>query len=394
MSPAAVVITGLGVMSPLGNSVEQMWQQLLSGQTAGRAWDDLSEYRCARACRIEGPALDFRPPPLRRGRALAIAAAQQALQMAGALAGEGDVSVLGTHRQVGVFVGSTLGESAAFELSAEGGDVDLSDFTVPSFTLGVKQCFGLSGPYQSLATACAAGNYAVGAAMDALRAGRATMAVAGGVEPFSRLSMVGFSRSRAMAQDYCRPFDRKRSGMLLGEGAAMFVLELAGDALARGAVPLAEVVSLGLSCDAHHPTAPLPDGSGMASAMRAALDAAGVAPSAISWVNAHGTGTLASDAAEAQALRLLFGTGLPPVSGSKGALGHALGAASALELAICVQGLREQVVPPTWGHDEPDPNLGIACKRAPVATDIELVLNNAFAFGGLNSAVLLRRWAA
>jgi 3-oxoacyl-[acyl-carrier-protein] synthase II len=182
--------------------------------------------------------------------------------------------------------------------------------------------------------------------------------------------------------------------MLLGEGAAMFVMERSDTALARGAVPLAEVVSLGLSCDAHHPTAPLADGSGMARAMRAALDAAGVPPSAVGWVNAHGTGTRASDAAEAKALHSLFGADLPAVSASKGAMGHALGAASALELAICVEGLRQQVVPPTWGHVEADLLDSISCRNEAVNQDIQWAMNNAFAFGGVNSALLLQRWPA
>jgi 3-oxoacyl-[acyl-carrier-protein] synthase II len=182
--------------------------------------------------------------------------------------------------------------------------------------------------------------------------------------------------------------------MLLGEGAAMFVLERADDALRRGAVPLAEVVALGLSCDAHHPTAPRPDGSGMRAAMQGALDAAGIAPGQVDWVNAHGTGTRASDAAEALALRDLFGAMLPQVSGSKGALGHALGAAAAIELAMCLEGLRAQVAPPTAGHDAADADVGVACTRVATPARLRWVMNNAFAFGGLNSALLLRAWEA
>lgn len=392
MNPQAVVITGMGVMSPLGTTAAQMWQRLVAGECAIRAWPDLAEYRCALAGRIEGPEFDFKPPLLRRGRALALAAAEQAVVMAMGQAAAAGAQGSGLPAGAGVYVGSTLGESAAFERAAEGDAIDLADHRVPSFTQGIRARYGLQGPQQSLATACSAGNYAVGAAMQALRAGKVTFALAGGVEPFSRLSMVGFSRSRAMAQDACRPFDRLRSGMLLGEGAAMFVLELAGQAKARGATPLAEVVSLGLSCDAYHPTAPLPDGSGMARAMQAALDEAGVNAGKLDWVNAHGTGTRASDSAEAKALRSVFGMRPPPVSGSKGAMGHALGAASALELAICVQGLNHQTVPPTWGHNEPDAEEGISCAQVAEPRPIQWVMNNAFAFGGLNSALLLRRW--
>lgn len=378
----AVVITGLGVITPLGDTPQALWRALLAGQTAVRDWPDLAAegYRSTQACRID----TFEADPLRRGRALAVAAAERAVRSAGLVPPEG----------AGVFIGSTLGESAAFERAAQGKTIDLSDHGVPSFTAGVRRRFGLAGPQQSLATACAAGNYAVGAALVALRAGRCEVALAGGVEPFSRLSMVGFSRSRAMASGACRPFDAQRTGMLLGEGAAVFVLERAGAARARGATPLAEVAALGLSCDAHHPTAPQPEGRGMLAAMRGALAAAAIAPADVDWVNAHGSGTRASDAAEAKALRALFGDVLPPVSGSKGALGHALGAASAIELALCVTGLREQTVPPTAGHQQPDADAGVACTRAPLARRLRWVMNNAFAFGGLNSALLLREATA
>jgi 3-oxoacyl-[acyl-carrier-protein] synthase II len=375
-----VVITGMGVSSPLGADSRSLFHRLLHGETAFREWPDLQEagYRCAIAARID----DFVAEPLRRGRALALAAAEQAVEQCGATLPPG----------AGVYIGSTLGESAAFESAGEGNAIDIADYGVPSFVRGVRDHFHLTGPQQSLATACAAGNYAIGAALDDLRGGRVSFALAGGAEPFSRLSLVGFSRSRAMASDRCRPFDRDRNGMLLGEGAAMFVLERADDAMARGAVPLAEVVSLGLSSDAHHPTAPLPDGSGMRRAMQSALDSAGVTAGEIDWVNAHGSGTRLSDAAEARALRPLFGDERPVISGSKGSLGHALGASAALELAVCVQGLLEQTIPPTAGHETADAEEGIECTREPVSRPLRWVLNNAFAFGGLNSSLLLRAW--
>lgn len=376
-----VVITGVGVITPLGDGLRALWDALCAGAQAARDWDDLAAggYRCARAYRI----VDVECDPLRRGRTLALAAAERAVRQA-------DLSLPAGS---GVFVGSTLGESYAFECGAEGAAIDLADYGVPSFTAGLRSHFTLSGPQQSLATACAAGNYAVGAALGALRAGRCDVALAGGVEPFSRLALVGFSRSRAMASDDCRPFDAQRTGMLLGEGAAMFVLETLDHARNRGADVLAEVAALGLSCDAYHPTAPQPDGVGMRAAMQAALDSAGITAADVDWVNAHGSGTRASDAAEAKALHALFGDALPLVSGSKGALGHALGAASAIELAICVAGLHAHQVPPTAGHETPEAEGGIACTRNPVMRSLRWVMNNAFAFGGLNSALLLRAGA-
>ena len=375
-----IVVTGVGLESPLGHVLDDVWTRTLAGETSARFWPDLAAegHRATTACRIE--TVDC--PPLRRGRELALRAARQAVESAG----------LHLPADTGVYIGSTLGESFAFESAAEGEQLDLSDYTVGSFARGIQQYFQLTGPAQSIATACAAGNYAVGAALNALRKGRARIALAGGVEPFSRLAMLGFSRSRAMAADTCRPFDLHRTGMLLGEGAAVFALELAEDARARGATPLAEVVTLGLSCDAYHATAPQPDGAGMLKAMKAALNTAGIAPPEIDWVNAHGSGTRLSDSAEGKALHSLFGERLPTVSGSKGALGHALGASSALEMALCVKGLLAQIVPPTAGHETTDPESGIDCTRRPVNKPIRWVMNNAFAFGGLNSALLLRQW--
>jgi 3-oxoacyl-[acyl-carrier-protein] synthase II len=375
-----IVVTGVGLATPLGHTLEELWKQILAGRTSTRSWPDLAAdgQRVDIACRIES----LECAPLRRGRELALSAARRAVESA----------ALDLPADTGVYIGSTLGESFAFESVAEGESLDLSDFSVASFVQAIGQNFGVTGPTQSIATACAAGNYAVGAALADLRQGRARVALAGGVEPFSRLAMVGFSRSRAMAADACRPFDQRRSGMLLGEGAAVFVMERAVDALRRGVTPLAEVVTLGLSCDAYHATAPRPDGVGMLRAMQAALDAAEIEPVDVDWVNAHGSGTRLSDAAEALALRSLFGEHLPAISGSKGALGHALGASSAIEMALCVQGLLAQTAPPTHGHEIPDPESAIACTRQPSVRPIRWVLNNAFAFGGINSALLLRRW--
>jgi 3-oxoacyl-[acyl-carrier-protein] synthase II len=384
-----IVVTGVGAVTPLGVTASATWQRVLRGESAARDWDDLSAegHRAVRACRIE----DFEASDARRGRALAIAAAREALRQSGRAEAAGAETG-------GVFVGSTLGESAAYEQAGAGASIDLSDHGVPSFCEGIATELALTGPREAIATACAAGNYAIGGAVLALQQGRTPWALAGGVEPFSRLSMVGFARSRAMANGDCRPFDARRTGMMLGEGSAMLVLERLDDAVARGATPLAEVRGLGLSSDAHHPTAPRPDGRGMRRAMRAALAEAGVTPAQVDWVNVHGTGTRASDAAEGRALRELFdGVPMPPLSGSKGALGHALGAASAIEAVLCVYGLLEQVVPPTHGHEQVDPEIGHACTRdptPPAMRPMRVVLNNAFAFGGINSTLVLTRWEA
>lgn len=383
---ARIVVTGVGAITPLGATADETWQSTLRGESAARDFADLAAegHRVVRACRIE----NCDAPQERRGRALAIAAAHEAMHQAGwTNAPRRDAG--------GIFIGSTLGESAAFEQAGAGKAIDLRDYAVSSFCDAIAVEFAVTGPREAIATACAAGNYAIGAAVLALRQQRASWAIAGGVEPFSKLSMVGFARSRAMASHDCRPFDAQRSGMLVGEGAGMVVLERLDDALARGAHPLAEVRGLGLSSDAHHPTAPRADGRGMARAMGAALAQAGIPPAEVDWVNVHGTGTRASDAAEGRALREVFDrVPTPALSGSKGALGHALGAASAIEAVLCVLGLRDQVVPPTHGHETVDPEIGLACTRertVPTRRPMRVVMNNAFAFGGINSTLVLTR---
>lgn len=386
-----IVVTGIGTVTPLGGDADATWVSVLRGDSAALDWDDLARegHRSIRACRIGGDLPATSAGQTRRGLALALASAREALRRAGR-PDQAD-------RHGGVFVGSTLGESAAFEAAAAGTPIDLASYRVDSFCNGLARAFELAGPREAMATACAAGNYALGAAARALRQRRVPWALAGGVEPFSRLAMVGFARSRAMASGDCLPFDARRSGMLLGEGAAMLVLEREDDALARGAAPLAIVGALGLSCDAHHPTAPRPDGLGMARAMQAALSASALQPQDIDWVNLHGTGTRASDAAEGLALKAVFADGpMPLLSGSKGALGHALGGATAIEAVLCVQGLLAQQVPPTAGHGEVDPEIGLACTREPVRPQrgLRAVVNNGFAFGGLNSSLVMTRWEA
>lgn len=375
-----VVVTGIGTVTPLGLSMIDMWPRLLANETAVQHWPDLSAegFRSANACWVG----NFDCPPLRRGRYLGLSAARQAIEQAGIKLPE----------DTGVYIGSTLGESAAFESAAAGSRIRLRNYAVDSFAQAIAQTYTLRGKKVPVATACAAGNYAVGLAMQQIKQGRSKVALAGGIEPFSKLAMAGFSRSRAMSGTQCKPFDLDRNGMLLGEGAAIFVLEEAEHAIKRGKIPLAEILSLGLSCDAYHPTAPLEDGSGMAKAIQNALQSGNTSNENIDWVNTHGSGTRLSDAAEAKALLRVFGPDLPSFSGSKGALGHALGASAAIELAICVQGLLTQTVPPTPGHQSADPDCGISCFQTPQKQQIDYVINCAFAFGGLNSALLIRSW--
>ena len=378
MSDDRVVVTGIGLRTPLGHDRAGVWERLLAGETASRSWQDLAEdgFPCDRACRIGGRV----PEP--RGRGLAVGAASDAWSEAG----------LSSNGRAGAFVGTTMGESAAFEAAAEGDELRIDEAAGSAFAEAIADELGLAGPVRTYGTACAAGNYALGAAAAAIRRGALDVAVAGGVEPFSRIAMVGFARSRAMSGELCRPFDRNRDGMQLGEGAAFLVVESENHARSRGAEVLAVLGGLGLSCDAFHPTAPREDGSGMAAAIEACLADTRIAPSDVGWVCAHGTGTPRSDAAEARALQDVFRASPPPVSSLKGALGHSLGAATAIQAAVATQALAAGELPPTANLLEPDRTLALDVVAEPrEAPRLGWALSCGYAFGGLNSALALGR---
>ncbi len=373
----SVVVTGLGAITPLGHSVDELWDALLEGQCATQHWPDLEAggFRIAHACRVR----NFTTPDTKRGQMLAIASAREAMTQA----------ALSNHHRVGIYIGSTMGESAAFEQAAEGALFELSQSTIQVFPKAIQQDLDLQGPTIAYGCACAAGNYAIGSAAQAIRSGEIDYAIAGGVEPFSKIAMLGFSRSRAMTSDYCRPFDAERSGMQLGEGAAMLILESEATALKRGVTPLAKIGPLGLTCDAYHPTAPRPDGSGMAAAMAQALATANLAPEMVDWVCAHGSGTRASDAAETLALQNTF-PHRPAITALKGALGHALGASTAIQAVVAIQSLQKGLIPATINFRTSDSEsaLDIATKARQM-TSLKRLISCGYAFGGINSALIM-----
>ncbi len=388
-----VVVTGTGAVSALGGDVDTTWNGILDGRTAVRHWADLAAegHLLDVACRVDDDVWSGEVPHARvRGRALARRAAREALDDAGLLGDDGRLVSAADPARVGVFVGSTMGESGVYEEAGSTGEFDLAEGGSQVFAASVAAEFGITGPCRTLGTACAAGNYAIGAAARAVASGRVDIAVAGGVEPFSRIAMVGFARMRAMAPDGCAPFGLGRRGMTLGEGAGFVVLQRAVDTgAARGVVG-----GLGLSADAHHPTAPREDGSGMAAAMRSALAASDLAPADIGWVSAHGTGTPRSDAAESLALHTVFGDTPPPVSSIKGALGHALGAATALEAVVAVRSLEMRTLVPNTGVTQVDPALDVDVVLTPrEQARLDWVLSCGYAFGGLNSALVFGRAA-
>jgi len=241
-------------------------------------------------------------------------------------------------------------------------------------------------------TACAAGNYAIAHAFGLLRDGKADVMLAGGADAFSRITYAGFSRLGAIAPERCQPFDRNRKGMIPGEGAGVLVLEPLEKARARGARVYAEVAGYGLSCDAHHMTAAHPEGDGAARAMLHALQDAGLGAADVSYISAHGTGTPTNDRLEILAVKRVFGEAAPriPMSSIKSMIGHTMGAASAIEAAVCALAVAEDRIPPTMNMDDPEEGLDFVPNVAR-ELPVRMAMNNAYAFGGNNASVILRK---
>jgi 3-oxoacyl-[acyl-carrier-protein] synthase II len=337
------------------------------------------------------------PDSIGRASQMAAAAARLALADSG-LAPE----TVAPHRG-GIVLGTTTGEPLEMERLDDAIAAGRPQEAEPSFATrypchvlatNVARETGFSGPLAMVPAACAAGNYAIARAYELLRHGRADVVLAGGADPFSRITYAGFARLGAIAPDRCRPFDRNRRGMVPAEGAGVLVLEPLDRARARGARVYAEVVGYGLSCDAHHMTGAHPRGDGALEAMEQALATSGRGAHEVSYVSAHGTGTPTNDAIEVRALERLFGERAAevPVSSIKSMIGHSMGSASALEAIVCALAVAEDRVPPTIHFEQPDDGCRLdfvpeGARRLPV----ELAMNNAYAFGGNNASVLFAK---
>lgn len=391
-----VAVTGVGVITPIGTGPGPFWTNLLEGVSgAGPVTSFGTEgLRNRVGCEIR----NFSPPRQRRGgqapgRAslLAATAAALALEDAGL---SGEPAVLAA---TGIAVGTTMGEAQELERPRPTGPPAAPWRAVPRFAceaiaLHVASEFSLRGPMKTFPTACAAGNYACAYAYEAVRNARADVMLAGGADAFSRVAFVGLSRLLVMAPDVCRPFDRNRKGMLLAEGAGMLVLEEMERAKARGARIYAEVLGHGLSCDARHIAAPRPEDRGAALAMERALSNSGVKPHEVDHVSAHGTGTPNNDRTETLAIKRVFGRHAYQlaVNSIKAVLGHAMGAASAIEAAVCALTIAHGVIPPTWNLEAPDPECDLDYVReGPRLARVAVALNNARGFGGNNACLVL-----
>lgn len=374
-----IVVSGMGFITPLGNELNEVWEALLQKKSASKKWIDLEKqgFQNSVACRIVG----YHSGSYQRGKELAIQAVKNAVLQAGITLPE---------KSTGVFVGSTLGESLIFEKYAEGEPLNPEKFTCASYADEIKRYFNLNSVSRAYGTACSAGNYAISSGAGLLKKGIIDVAIAGGVDPFSRIAMAGFSRSRAMSSDgICRPFDINRNGMLLSEGAAFMILEREEDTIKRNANPLAVIGEIGITCDAYHPTSSNPDGVQIKTAMYRALQQQNIKPESVDMICAHGSGTIISDKAEAKGIHQIFGKLSTPVCGIKGALGHSLGAATAIEAIISILSIEKQTIPPTTNYNEPDDELDLNVVYKPSRTRINWVLNCGYAFGGLNTALLL-----
>lgn len=409
MSQSRVVITGIGLVTPLGIGHQRVWQKLLEGAcgTAPVSAFPTDDY----PANMGGEVRDFDPgrylrrqSPDQMGRAsqMAVAAALMALQDA-QLAEEDER--YRPHR-CGVVMGTTSGEPIIVEQyndARRAGRLDAFPERLfahyPCSTLAHRVADELlwTGAALTIPNACAAGNFAIGYARDLILGGRLDMALAGGSDAFSRIPYAGFGRLGAIAPDFCRPFDRDRQGMIPGEGAATLVLESEESARRRGARIYAEVLACGASCDAHHMTAGHPDGDGAVRAIEAALLESGLNPADIDYICAHGTGTPTNDRIESRAVHRVFGERARklPMSSIKSMMGHTMGAASAIEAAACALAIHTGNVPPTINFETPDPECPIDCvpNRAR-RVNPKVVLNNAYAFGGTNASLCLRQWDA
>jgi nodulation protein E len=399
-----VAVTGWGVVSPIGNDAAAYWAGLAAGASGLGAptlapADQLVQKVVAEVKGFD-PLAHFTERQLAfmdRVAQLGVVAARQAIAQSG-LAFDEDLAAR-TATIIGTAVGGQTTQDENYRRLYKEGARRLPPFAIPKLmvnaaTSQISMHCGLQGPAFTVASACASGTHAVGLAFHMVRAGAVACAVAGGAEAsiaFGPLKV--WEAMRIMAPDACRPFSRDRKGMVLGEGAAIVVLEPLEAARRRGADILGEVVGFGMSADAKDITNP--DEGGMARAIEAALGDAQLAPADIQYVNAHGTGTAANDETETRALKRVFGAhaGKLAISSTKSMIGHSLGGSGALELVATLMGMRESLAPPTIAYLGPDPACDLDyVPNAARPMRIDAALSNSFAFGGLNAVLAVRRW--
>ena len=417
-----VVVTGMGAVSPLGCGVETTWANILASKSGAKRIDDfqVDDIACQIAHRIPLGSLaegKFSPDDwmdIKEQRKVdpfiifAMAAASMAIADAGV-----EPKTQDEQERTGVLIGSGIGGiGGIYEASItlyEKGPRRISPFFIPGRLINlasgyVSIRFGLKGPNHSVVTACSTGAHAIGDASRLIALGDADVMVAGGTEsPVNRISVAGFAACRALSTNFndrpteaSRPYDKDRDGFVMGEGAAVVVLEDYERAKARGAKIYGEVIGYGLSGDAYHITAPAPGGDGGYRCMQAAVKRAGITPADIDYINAHGTSTPLGDEIELGAVTRLLGdaAGKGVMSSTKSAVGHLLGAAGSIEAIFCLLAMRDSIAPPTLNLDNPSVETPInLVPKVPLKKPIDVALSNSFGFGGTNASLIFRKVA-
>lgn len=417
MNSRRVVITGVGIISPIGNTKDEFWKGLIEGRSGA---DTLKAFDPAPfSSHIAAEVKNFDPTPCISPKELkridkfiqyAICAAKMAVQDSGIDAAKTDLC------RAGVYIGSGIGglhtieeQHAAFlERGREKGASRITPFLIPMLIVNmasgmVSIMLGFKGPNSAVATACATGNHAIGDAFRIIKLDEADVMVAGGAEAATtKMGFGGFCAVRALStrnddpQHASRPFDKERDGFVIGEGAGVVILEELNHALARNAPIYAEMIGYGMSGDAYHMTAPHPTGDGAIRCMLAAIKNAGISPDDVDYINAHGTSTQLNDAIETKAIKATFGDRAYKiaVSSIKSMTGHMLGAAGGAECISTALSLKEGIIPPTINYEYPDPacDLDYVPNKAR-KQDIKVAISNSFGFGGHNATIVLKKYS-
>lgn len=399
-----VAITGMGVISSAGTNIYDFWNTLVSGTITYKEIEEFKEdknYRTKIGARIED---DIWQAIIPNEYKIAYGRASQYCMSATASAIENaDINLNELSRlRVGVVISTTMGEIQVEEqLSVikqrEGPDKIpqelLAQYRTDNIVSALTNAFNISGPVYMVPAACAGGNYAVGLGKRLLEWDEADIVIAGGVDVFSRVAFTGFQRLLSLSPDMCRPFDKDRKGLVIGEGCGIVIMERASSAKARKARILGELAGVGLTSDRFHMTAPHPQGDGAIKAMDQAIKGAGISPSDINYISAHGTGTAANDKIEVKALEMVFGSSkIPPLSSIKSMIGHPMGAAGAIELIASLLMLEKNTMIPTANYSTPDPECNIDCvPNISRKANLDCILSNSFGFGGQSSSIIIKR---
>ncbi|WP_425807239.1 beta-ketoacyl-ACP synthase II [Desulfitobacterium sp. Sab5] len=406
------VITGMGVISPVGNSLEDFWKSLINGESG---IDFLTRFDVSdMPTKVAGEVKNFEPTEwldkkesrhMDRFAQFAVAAGKMAIKDS-----ELDLESINKER-AGAVIGCGIGGVTTFEEQKEvlmkKGPGRVSPFFVPMLISNMAAGhlsieFGLRGPSMTIVTACASATNAIGEALRLVQTGEVDLVLAGGTEsPLTPLAFAGFCSMKAMsaekenAKEACRPFDVRRTGFVMGEGAGILVIESLEHAQARKAKIYAELVGYGSTSDAYHITTPVPGGAGAAQAMNKALESAGLQPQDVDYINAHGTGTGANDSTETAAVKALFGEYAKkvPISSTKSMTGHLMGAAGAVEAIACALTIQNGVIPPTinYGELDPDCDLDYVPNQAR-RQNVDVAISNTFGFGGHNATIVLKKY--